>query len=660
MGALIRAHDWAPSGLGPPAAWPQSLKTSVRLLLGTQHPIFIWWGPRLIQFYNDAYRHSIGPERHPRALGQEGRVCWEEIWPIIGPQIEQVMAGRGATWHENALVPITRHGRREEVYWTYGYSPIDDPEAPAGVGGVLVICNETTETVEAARRLAAERNRVWSNSRDLLAVVGADGIFRAVNPAWTLILGHPQDAVVGRRFDDFIWPDDAAATRHALETAASTADPTDFESRCRHQDGAPRWISWRTTTEEGLVYAYGRDITAEKKAEEELAATQDALRQSQKMEAVGQLTGGLAHDFNNLLTGITGALELMQRRQAIGRLDADSLDRYITTAQGAANRAAALTHRLLAFSRRQTLSPRPTDVNRLIVGMEDLLRRTVGPAIQVEVTPSPGLWPTLVDPAQLDNVLLNLCINARDAMPDGGRLTIETDNRSLDARSARERDLAPGQYISLCVTDTGTGMSPETVSRAFEPFYTTKPLGEGTGLGLSMVYGFARQSGGQIRIYSALGEGTTMCLYLPRYLGTADAGSAAPEDSGFAPLGTQSSVLVVDDEPTVRMLVTEVLHELGFLSIEAADGAAALRILESGTPLEMLITDVGLPGGMNGRQLADAARAASPDLKVLFITGYAEHAVVGDKMLPLGMTVLVKPFTVESLVERIRRMVKLG
>ena len=388
----------------------------------------------------------------------------------------------------------------------------------------------------------------------------------------------------------------------------------------------------------------------------ELMTAEAHLRQAQKMEAVGQLTGGLAHDFNNMLTGISGAIEMMQVRIRQGRVD--EIDRYANAAQGAARRAAALTHRLLAFSRRQTLDPKPTDVNRLIDGLRDLIQRTVGPGVTIEVVGAGGLWPAMVDPNQLENALLNLCINARDAMPDGGRITIETANRWLDERAAKERDLEPGQYLSLCVTDTGTGMTPEVQSRAFDPFYTTKPMGEGTGLGLSMIYGFARQSGGQVRIYSELDQGTTMCIYLPRHYGDAEQdGDPAPATIPVPGEG-RHTVLVVDDEPTIRMLIVEILEEMGHNVLEAGDGAAALRLLGTGAPVDLLVTDVGLPGQMNGRQVADAALVQLPALKVLFITGYAENAVIGNGPLAPNMALVTKPFTMDTIADRIRAMLE--
>jgi len=387
----------------------------------------------------------------------------------------------------------------------------------------------------------------------------------------------------------------------------------------------------------------------------ESEAAQEQLRQAQKMEAVGQLTGGLAHDFNNLLTGVSGSLELIQIRHRQGRLG--ELGRYIEMAQGAVKRAAALTHRLLAFSRRQTLDPKPVNINRLVAGMDEFLRRSVGPAIELERVDAEAIWPTLLDPNQLENALLNLCINARDAMPDGGRITIATANEQFDAASAREHNLAAGQYVVLSVTDTGTGMSDETLERAFDPFYTTKPLGEGTGLGLSMIYGFVRQSGGQVEIRSTLGRGTTVTLYFPRILFDEDSEPEGAERRSALPTAKGETVLVVDDEPSIRTLINDVLSDLGYVTIQAGDGIEGLALLKKQPSIELLITDVGLPNGMNGRQLADAARVDRPDLKVLFITGYAENAVIGNSRLGVGMHVLTKPFAMETLANRIRELI---
>ena len=476
-----------------------------------------------------------------------------------------------------------------------------------------------------------------------------------------------------------VLPDDLPDAGVAWMRALRDGGVYEAEFRIKRFDGAVRWFLVRAEpirAHDGTIVRWvgtNTDIDDRKRQASELAqlnatleqqvsartrdlmVTEEALRQSQKMEAVGQLTGGIAHDFNNLLTGITGSMEMLQARVSQGRIG--ELDRYITAAQGAARRAASLTHRLLAFSRRQPLDPKPINVNRLVADMEDLIRRTIGPSVTLETVALGGLWNTRVDPGQLENSLLNLCINARDAMPGGGRLTVETANSWLDERGARERNLDPGQYVSLCVSDTGTGMPPDVIARVFEPFYTTKPIGQGTGLGLSMVYGFARQSLGQVRVYSEVGRGTTVCIYLPRYMGDLPPESEVDTDSERL-AGRSETVLVIDDEPTVRMLITEVLDELGYVALEAADGPSGLRILDSDAQIDLLVTDVGLPGGMDGRQVADAARLRRPDLKVLFITGFAENAAITHGHLDPGMHVLTKPFAMDALAARMRTIIE--
>ncbi len=475
-----------------------------------------------------------------------------------------------------------------------------------------------------------------------------------------------------------VHPDDMASSTARYMEALATGEPYVSEYRIRRHDGMYRWHITRAVPIRGADGAITRwigtsaDIQDRKSSEQalaelnatleqqvrertaELLAAEARLRQSQKMEAVGQLTGGLAHDFNNLLTGIAGSLELMSSRLAQGRLA--ELPRYLHLAQGAAKRAAALTHRLLAFSRRQTLDPKPTDINQLVCGMDELIRRTVGPAVAVQVVGAPGLWPVLADPNQLENALLNLCINARDAMPDGGSLTIETGNRLLQSSEAKDLELQGADYVRLSVCDTGGGMAADVIERAFDPFFTTKPMGEGTGLGLSMVYGFVRQSGGQARIESHVGKGTTVSLYLPRYVGEGGVVEASG-GSQKALRGAGETVLVVDDESSVRTLISEVLEELGYNVLEADTGTAGLQILESKQRVDLLVTDVGLPGGMNGRQLADAALVGRPTLKVLFITGYAETAVIGAGHLKTGMHILTKPFSLDTLGWRIREII---
>jgi PAS domain S-box-containing protein len=476
------------------------------------------------------------------------------------------------------------------------------------------------------------------------------------------IKSYTATEIVGQHFSRFYTAEDIAAgvPRKALETARRTGQYEAEGWRCR-KDGTRFWASVvidAVHDDDGTLIGFAkitRDLTERRESQLQLEQSREQLFHAQKMEAVGQLTGGLAHDFNNLLAGISGSLELAKTRLAQGRIG--DLERYIVAAQGASSRAATLTHRLLAFARRQTLDPRPINANKLISDMEELVRRAVGPEIKIETVLAVGLWHAFCDRNQLENALLNLCINARDAMPGGGRLTLETANTWLDESGARGRDMQPGQFVAVCVSDTGTGMPPDVVERAFDPFYTTKPLGQGTGLGLSMVYGFAKQSGGQARIYSEVGAGTTVKLYLPRLH---DAGADEEDHARSIAMPRAEAgevVLVVDDEPTIRMLVTEVLQDLGYTPIEAADGPAGLKVLQSNVRIDLLITDVGLPGGMSGRQMVDTARQARPELKVLFITGYANNAAIGNGLLEPGMHVLTKPFAMDQLASRIRAII---
>jgi PAS domain S-box-containing protein len=496
-----------------------------------------------------------------------------------------------------------------------------------------------------------------------------------VNPAWTAVLGWSEDQIRAMHVSELRHPDDAPHSDAGRARLAEEVSTIRMENRFRHKDGSWRWISWTMTAQDGLIYVIGRHVTAEKEAAEALRRAEDQLRQAQKMEAIGQLTGGIAHDFNNLLTGILGSLEVLQARIRQGRLG--EVGRYVEAAVNSGNRAAALTHRLLAFARRQPLDPRPLDVNQLVASMEDLLRRSIGEAIAMEFSPAPGLWLTFCDPNQLETVLLNLAINARDAMPSGGKLVIGTRNTTIDAVSSRYLDLKPGEYVCLTVADTGSGMTPDVVARAFDPFFTTKPIGQGTGLGLSMVYGFAKQSGGHVRIDSVPGQGATVELYLPRQAGSAEAGDAASAESstqGGLPLpageracsgsdpgagvreaGATGTVLVIEDEAAVRELVLAVLAELGLAALAASDGPAALKILQSDARIDLVVTDVGLPG-MNGRALADAARELRPGLKFLLITGYAENAALARGFLAPGMAMVTKPFAVDVLAARIREM----
>lgn len=647
MQARVEALDWAATPLGQRSSWPTSLATALDIALNSRQPMFIAWGADLTFLYNDAYADILG-DKHPAALGRPFEEVWWEIWPDIKPLIDRALAGE-ATWSENLPLTMERKGFREATWWTFSYSPIrDDARA---IAGMFCACVETTEQILAEQRSLAERERLFDMSRDLFGVATLDGFLKTVNPAWSRTLGRPDEELLARPFSEIIHPDDLAVTGEVVAKLSQGKPVHQFQVRLLKSDGEAVAFAWSAVPGEAdasTFYTVGRDITEELRREE-------MLRQSQKMEAVGQLTGGLAHDFNNLLAGISGSLELIGMRLAQGRTA--EVEKYVNAARGAATRAAALTHRLLAFSRRQTLAPKPTDVKQLVSSMEELIARTIGPQIKLETINAAGLWNSLIDPSQLENAILNLCINARDAMPDAGKITIETGNRWFDQRTASERGLEPGQYISLCVSDTGTGMSPEVQAKAFDPFFTTKPIGVGTGLGLSMIYGFARQSGGAVSIYSEVDQGTMVCIYLPRHLGETEEADLRDEVTAV-PRGEGETVLIIDDEPTVRMLVSEVLADLGYTAIEAEDGAIGLKVLNSDVRIDLLVTDVGLPGGLNGRQVADAARATRSDLKVLFITGYAENAVLSHGHLDPGMHVMTKPFGMDALATRIRELIE--
>ncbi len=609
------------------------------------------WSKRTMEILGVEDGGEVTPERRNETLHPEDRVrVWQEL-------AEAMSSGDDLISEYRILRP------NGEVRWIASRGAIerDVDGLPLRSAGVVldITDNKIAEAVLRESGAVAERERLWSLSQDMLARADYNGMMSAVSPAWTRILGWNEAELLSRGYAAFMHTEDAPPTLAAIAHMAATGKPTRFENRIATKDGGWKPIEWTVAPEpDGLNFiAVGRDLSHVKAREAELHAAQEALRQAQKMEAVGQLTGGIAHDFNNLLTGVIGSLDMMQRQITKG--ETSKIERYATTAMTSANRAAALTHRLLAFSRRQPLDPKSVDANRLVSGMEELLRRTIGEAISLKIVTAGGLWQTLCDPHQLESAILNLTINARDAMPEGGVLTIETCNAQLDdAYVARQRDVKPGQYICICVSDTGIGMTADTIEKAFEPFFTTKPIGQGTGLGLSMIYGFARQSEGYARIYSEVAQGTTVKLYLPRYYGELD---GAEEDHGELTddhrAAAGEAVLVIEDEAAVRDLVVDVLEELGYRAIEAADGPAGLAILQSKVRLDLLITDIGLPG-LNGRQVVDAARQQRPDLKVLFMTGYAENAAVANGFLEPGMEMITKPFAVEALATRIRDMIE--
>ncbi|PZW67168.1 PAS domain S-box-containing protein [Pseudomonas sp. URMO17WK12:I1] len=683
---LIRRFDWAATSLGPIEQWPEVLVSTTRLILSSPTPIVLLCGDRGVLIYNDAYAAFAG-QRHPEVFGLPAEDAWPEIAEWNRHVIAMGLSGRSMC-QENLYLPLRRPGLQEDAWMNLYYNPLLDNTGRSH--GMMCIVVETTSQVvaieqrsqaEAELRSAKERIElaldagavlgtwVWDIPQD--RVTGDERFARA-------FAADPQQAASGMALDQVtaaIHPDDRPGVRASIERTIASGGAYRAEYRVLHPEGGYRWIEANGRCElaaDGTPLRFPgvlMDIDERKRTElalRQLTQTleervseavlqriqaEEQLRQAQKMEAIGQLTGGIAHDFNNLLAGILGSLELIQRKLPAN--DHPQLARFVDAAIASANRGASLTHRLLAFARRQSLDLRPVQVNTLVCALEDLLVRTLGEQIALEIQLADDLWPTRSDGHQLENALINLAINARDAMPDGGTLRIETRNTQLGESEAHHHQVPPGDYLRVSVSDTGCGMPEEIIRHAFEPFFTTKPIGQGTGLGLSMVYGFVKQTGGYLHLESQVGRGTTLNLYLPR-LPLAPAEQQV-DDRRDAPRGSGERILVVEDDQVVRMLMIEVLEELGYQLIQASDAQSALGLLEQHAPLDLLLTDVGLPG-MNGRQLADAARQRQPGLKVLFATGYAEGAELRDGYLGKDMDMIAKPFSFESLASKLKAM----
>ncbi|MDD1506616.1 response regulator [Pseudomonas sp. CNPSo 3701] len=683
---LIRRFDWAATVLGPIAQWPDVLVSTTQLILSSPTPIVLLCGERGVLIYNDAYAAFAG-QRHPGIFGLPAEEAWPEIAEWNRHVIAMGLSGRSMC-QENLYLPLRRPGLQEDAWMNLYYNPLLDSTGHSH--GMMCIVVETTRQVvaieqrtqaEAELRSAKERIELALDAGAVLGtwvwdipddrVTGDERFARA-------FAADPQQAARGIALDQVmaaIHPKDRPAVRAEIERTIATGGTYRSEYRVRQADGSYQWIEANGRCELGadgkplrfpgvltniderkrteLVLRQLTQTLEERVSEAVLQRIQaeEQLRQAQKMEAIGQLTGGIAHDFNNLLAGILGSLELIQRK--LPSDEHPQLARFVDAAIASANRGASLTHRLLAFARRQSLDMRPVEVNALVCALEELLVRTLGEQIALEIDLADDLWPTRSDGHQLENALINLAINARDAMPDGGKLHIGTRNTQLGESEAHNHQVPPGDYLLLSVSDTGCGMPEEIIRHAFEPFFTTKPIGQGTGLGLSMVYGFVKQTGGYLHLESQVGHGTTLDLYLPRL---PEAPTAQQADARRdAPRGTGERILVVEDDQVVRMLMIEVLEELGYQLIQASDAQSALGLLEQHAPLDLLLTDVGLPG-MNGRQLADAARQRQPGLKVLFATGYAEGAELRDGYLGDGMDMIAKPFSFDSLAAKLKAM----
>ncbi|TXM74514.1 PAS domain-containing protein [Methylobacterium sp. WL69] len=782
MGAMMRAHDWNRTPLGPVDGWPAALKVAVNLILASPESMFLAWGPELTFLFNDTYRPILGP-RLSWALGATMPELWSDVWDHVRPAVEKAFAGTASRFDDLPLT-MARRGVEEETWWSFSYSPVYDEAdtvmgllctvtettqrvlteralrareaelllvtdalpvliafidrdlvyrfanrafedwfglAPADVIGrhvgefvdatglearrgafeaalagerarleldwpyvdgrprvadirymprraeddsvdgfyVFVLdvtdrkqveshLRETNETLE--RRVAErthDRNALWQLSSDIMLRCGFDGAIVAVNPAWETVLGWSEEELVGRNLFDLIHPEDVERTVQGAKASAEGRSLARFDNRYRHKDGGYRWISWSTRPDAGVINAVGRDFTVERERTEALQVAEEALRQAQKMEAIGQLTGGVAHDFNNLLTVIKSSTDLLKRP---GLAEERRL-RYVGAISETVDRAAKLTGQLLAFARRQALKPEVFDVARSLMSVGDMVGTLTGSRIAVHVEAPEETCLVDADPSQFDTAIVNLVVNARDAMDGEGRLDIAV-RPAVAIPAIRSHPLLPGDFIAVSVTDTGTGIAPDDLGRIFEPFFTTKGVGHGTGLGLSQVFGFTKQSGGEVQVDSAVGRGTTFTIYLPRSGTAAPAAVQSPEP---APLveGHGTCVLVVEDNVDVGTFATQTLAELGYCTVWAVDAQKALAELDRDAErFDVVFSDVVMPG-MDGVALAREIGRQHPDLPVVLTSGYSHVLAKGGTG---GLDLLRKPYSVEELSRILRRV----
>jgi PAS domain S-box-containing protein len=659
LGELIRAHDWSASPLGPPEGWPQPLKTVVDLLLQSRFPMFVAWGEELGFLYNDAYAEILGA-KHPSALGSRFHDIWAEIWPDISPLIDAAMAGR-AIYREDLPLVMNRKGYDEDTWFTFSYSPLRDDDGR--IAGMFCACSETTRRVLAERGLRelnetlerrvdaalAERKLLADlvDSADAMVQV-ADLDFRwlAINRAaaseFERIFGaRPR---VGASMLELLeaQPEEQAAVKQVWSRALAGeefVEVGEFGDPARER----RFYEMRYSTLRGPggerigAYQFVYDVTERLRDQQRLRDAEGAMRQAQKMDALGQLTGGVAHDFNNLLAVFANGLQLIERSPSL-----DQRERVVAAMRRAIARGTGLTHQLLAFSRRRAMNPESIDLAAQLRGMREMLERSLRGDIEVRMDLGDGLWPVEIDAGEFELAMLNLCVNARDAMPGGGTITIAACNVTATGAGGQ-----PDDFVHLSVGDLGSGMAPEVLSRVFEPFFTTKGVGKGSGLGLPQVYGFAQQSGGKIEIESSVGKGTVVTLLLPRGrrepVATADGAEAAPLRGAARRHGL---ALLVEDDPEVAALTREMLSFLGFEVLHAASPDAALGALADGRQVDVVFSDIMMPGGMSGLELGREIRRRQPDLRVVLTTGYSEAAAGMDSA---EFVLLLKPYDLEAL-----------
>lgn len=663
MDKSISQFDWSTTSLGALPQWPPALRIAVDMMQHSPFPSALAWGAELTVIHNQGYR-GLFPA-NLQTLGCSFDSLWsDEHWQVIGPCVFKALQGQ-ASFVEDTPIRIGPGNSIGQAWYAFSYTPIrDDQGAVAGVLHTVIDTTASMETIGLWRELAttfekqiarymADRDHIWQLSRDAMVMLKRDMRLQAANPAWLQILGWSEDEVAGMPILELVHPADRPQIRSAVLDVLHGNGVEQIETRLRHKEGHYRWFSWSGRLEGNVLTAVGRDISQER--EDAIRQSEMLLRNSQRMQAVGQLAGGMAHEMNNLLSGIGGSLELLQRRLAQGRLE--RIDNYVLLARDSVQRAMTLTHRLLAFSRSQPLSPRNLDLNRLLEAAEPILLQALGPEMRLQWQLDTASWPVYLDAAQLENALINLCANSRDACRDRGQLTIRSVNQRLTGSEVNDSGLPNGDYVAIHVEDNGHGMSSEDVIRAFEPFFTTKPAGRGAGLGLSMVYGFVRQSGGHAWAESTLGRGTRVSMMFPRGQALPEPEQAPAALPASSARGRGERVLLIDDEANLRNLMKEALSDFGFEVSDATDANSALGQYRLAGKFDLVITDIGLPGGFSGRQVAKAMRLLNPEQKILFITGFTEQPVEQQLLSQPGTALMLKPFTLDSLVEQAKCMI---